>query len=262
MNDASLLYENRDGVAWLTFSRPEHMNSISLDMVALFEQYLPKISEDDTIKVLVITGAGRAFCAGADLKQVLDSLDMPPGELDFIDRLCDKVLNPLRDFPKPVIAALNGITLAGGLETAMCADLVVAAKSAKIGDAHANFGVYPGAGGAAILPRIVPPNVAKYLLFTGNSLSADEMKNYGFVNEVVADEDLQDSVQALALHIAAKSPIALRRMKAVANASADKSRDDALGHEQVEFRRHQRSWDMAEGLAAFAEKRQPKFQGR
>lgn len=262
MSDASLLYENRDGVAWLTMNRPDAMNSISLDMVALFEQRMAEIAADDGIKVLVITGAGPAFCAGADLKQVVDSLDMPPGEPDFIDRLCSNVLNPLRNFPKPVIAALNGITLAGGLETAMCADIVIAAQSAKIGDAHANFGVYPGAGGAAVLPRIVPRNVAKYLLLTGKTLSAEDMKTYGFVNEVVDDDELQGATQALALHMASKSPIALQRMKSVANATADKTLDDALNHEQVEFRKHLRSWDMTEGLAAFAEKRKPSFQGR
>ena len=201
MSNASLLYENRDGVAWLTMNRPDAMNSISLDMVALFEEYLTQIAADAGIRVLVITGRGKAFCAGADLKQVLDSLNVPPGEPDFLDRLCDNVLNPLRDFPKPVIAALNGITMAGGLETAMCADLVVAVESARIGDAHANFGVYPGAGGAAVLPRIVPHNVAKYLLFTGKTLSAEEMKTYGFVNELVADDQLQEATQALALHL-------------------------------------------------------------
>ena len=262
MSNASLLYENRDGVAWLTMNRPDAMNAISLDMVALFEEYLTQIAADAGIRVLVITGRGKAFCAGADLKQVLDSLNVPPGEPDFLDRLCDNVLNPLRDFPKPVIAALNGITMAGGLETAMCADLVVAVESARIGDAHANFGVYPGAGGAAVLPRIVPHNVAKYLLFTGKTLSAEEMKTYGFVNELVADDQLQEATQALALHIAAKSPIALRRMKMVANGAADKSRDDALMHEMYEFRKHQRSWDMQEGLTAFTEKRKPQFQGR
>lgn len=262
MSEVSLLSENRNGIAWLTLNRPDDMNAISLEMVSLFETYLAQLAVDDGVRVLVITGNGQAFCAGADLKQVLDSLDMPPGELDFIDRLCANVMNPLRDFPKPVIAALNGTTMAGGLELAMCADLVIAAQSARIGDAHANFGVYPGAGGAAVLPRIIPHNVAKYLLFTGKTLSAEEMRNYGFVNEVVLDDDLKESAQNLALHIAAKSPIALLRMKMVANGTADKTRDDALLHEMYEFRKHQRSWDMQEGLAAFAEKRKPEFQGR
>jgi enoyl-CoA hydratase/carnithine racemase len=171
------------------------------------------------------------------------------------------VFRTLRDYPKPVIAVLNGLTLAGGLETAMCADIVVASQEAKIGDAHANLGVYPGGGGAAVLPRLVPQNVAKYLLFTGETLSAQEMHEYGFVNEVPADQ-LVDSTQKLAELIAQKSPLALRGMKEVANASLDTSRDAALQHEQVMVRKHMRSHDMAEGLSAFVEKRAPEFQGR
>jgi enoyl-CoA hydratase len=262
MSEAPLLFETRGAVAWLTLNRPKAMNSISLAMIALYEEYLPKIAADDSIRVLVVTGVGPAFCAGADLKEVLESATLPPGELDMLDRVCDNVLTPLRNFPKPVIAALNGLTMAGGLETALCADIVVAAEEAQIGDAHANFGVYPGAGGAALLPRVVPLNVAKYLLLTGKTLSAKDMQNYGFVNEVVPGDQLQDATQKLAESIANKSPIALRRMKEVANASGDKSRDAALEHEQVMLRKHQRSYDMAEGLSAFSEKRKPEFQGR
>jgi enoyl-CoA hydratase len=139
---------------------------------------------------------------------------------------------------------------------------VRASEEAKIGDAHANFGVYPGAGGAAVLPRLAPHNVAKYLLFTGKTLSAADMKTYGLVNEVVPAVDLEQSVTDLAELIASKSPIALQRMKAVANATLDKSRDAALEHEQVMFRKHMRSYDMEEGLRAFSEKRRPEFQGR
>ena len=262
MSDAALLYETRGPVAWLTLNRPKAMNSINLEMIGLYEEYLPKIAADDSIRVLVITGNGPAFCAGADLKEVLASAQLPPGEADLLDRVCENVLNVLRDFPKPVIAALNGITMAGGLETAMCADIVIAAEEAKIGDGHANFGVFPGAGGAAVLPRLVPHNVAKYLLMTGKTLSAKEMQNYGFVNEVVPADQLIDAAQQLAAAIAQKSPIALQRMKEVANASMDKSRDAALEHEQVLLRKHQRSYDMAEGLKAFAEKRAPEFEGR
>jgi len=189
------------------------------------------LSVNDDIRCLVISGSGRAFCAGADLKSTTGADPLPPGEPDFYDRVWD-IYGRLRNFPKPVIAALNGFTLAGGLEMAMCCDIVIASETAKIGDAHANFGVYPGAGGAAILPRIVPRNVAKYLLFT------------------------------LADHITAKSPIALRRMKAVASQTQGQTAEDALRHEQLIFRQHLRSADMVEGLSAFEEKRTPKFQGR
>ena len=257
-----LIYEQRGNTAWLTMNRPKAMNSINLATIARFERLLPEIAANDDIRVLVLTGTGPAFCAGADLKEVLASRDLAPGEADFLDRVCENVMNPLRDFPKPVIAALNGITMAGGLELTMCCDIVLASEEARIGDAHANFGVYPGAGGAAVLPRLIPHNVAKYLLFTGKTLSAHEMQGYGLVNEVVPAEELESATTTLAELIAGKSPIALRRMKEVANATLDKSRDAALEHEQVMMRKHERSYDMNEGLRAFSEKRAPAFKGR
>ena len=262
MSNSDVIYAQQGTTAWLTLNRPQAMNSISLSMIEHMEKLLPQIAADDSVRVVVVTGAGSAFCAGADLKEVLASKDLPPGEPDMLDRVCDEVMNPLRDFPKPVIAALNGITMAGGLELAMCCDIVLASEDARIGDAHANFGVYPGAGGAAVLPRLIPHNVAKYLLFTGKTLSAQEMKDYGLVNEVVPPSQLEQAATELAELIATKSPIALRRMKEVANASLDKSRDAALEHEQVMMRRHERSFDMAEGLRAFSEKRNPTFKGR
>ncbi|HDY82019.1 MAG: enoyl-CoA hydratase/isomerase family protein [Gammaproteobacteria bacterium] len=262
MSNEDLIYTQKGATAWLTLNRPKAMNSLSLSIVGRMEELLPQIAADDSVRVVVLTGAGSAFCAGADLKEVLAGKDLPPGEPDMLDRMCYNVMKPLRDFPKPVIAALNGITMAGGLELVMCCDIVLASEDARIGDAHANFGVYPGAGGAAVLPRLIPHNVAKYLLFTGKTLSAAEMKGYGLVNEVVPADQLEQATTDLAELIASKSPIALQRMKEVANASLDKSRDAALEHEQVLFRMHERSYDMAEGLRAFSEKRTPKFQGR
>ena len=204
MSEANLLFENRDGIAWLTLNRPKGMNAINGEIIELYEKYIPEIANNDEIRAVVITGTGAAFCAGADLKEVLASQKLPPGEKDFLDRLCENVFNPLRDFPKPVIAALNGITMAGGLE----------------------------------------------------------MKTYGFVNVVTNDDELQDKTQKLALKIASKSPIALRRMKEVANQALDKSRDAALEHEQVLLRKHMRSYDFTEGLTAFSEKRKPQFIGK
>jgi enoyl-CoA hydratase/carnithine racemase len=261
MNDEVLIFERFDAVARLTLNRPKAMNALNGALLSAFEQALPALAADDGVRVLVITGAGNAFCAGADLKEVLAGTALPPGERDFLDRARD-VFGALASFPKPVIAALNGITMAGGLELAMCADILIAAETARIGDAHANFGVFPGAGGAALLPRVIPLHTALYLLLTGNTLSAAEMKSLGLVSEVHSDDRLADATLALARQIAAKSPIALRRMKEVARASADKTRPDALLHEQVALRQHLRSHDLHEGLRAFAEKRPPVFQGR
>jgi enoyl-CoA hydratase/carnithine racemase len=256
-----VLFEGLGPVARLTLNRPKAMNALNLATLAALEGHLGEIARNDELRVVVLTGSGAAFCAGADLKEVLAGAQLAPGEADFLDR-AQAVFGALRDFAKPVIAALNGVTMAGGLELAMCADIVVAAESATIADAHANFGVYPGAGGAAILPRLVPLNMAMYLLLTGKSLSAAQMQACGLVCEVHPDASLGDAALALANHIANKSPVALRRMKQVARASADKSLDDALLHEQVMLRQHMRSFDFHEGLQAFADKRAPRFQGR
>ena len=261
MNTDPLTLEVLGPVARLTLNRPKAMNTLNLATLAIFERLLPELAAQDEVRVIVVTGSGPAFCAGADLKEVTEGLRSAPGEPDLLDR-ARAVFEQLANLPKPVIAALNGVTMAGGLELAMCADLIVAAETAQIGDAHANFGVYPGAGGAAVLPRLLPLNMAMYLLFTGKTLSAREMHALGLVCEVHPADALAHATLALANAIASKSPAALRRMKAVARASADKTRADALLHEQVMLRAHLRSHDFQEGLSAFAEKRSPRFTGR
>lgn len=245
-------------VGWMTMDRPAAMNSLNREMAAAMTAQLKAWRDDPQVRAVVLTGNGRAFCAGADLKEVAE----PPvtGEPDFLDVVVGFV-DTLRAFPKPVIAAVNGLALAGGLETVMACDLVLAAESAKLGDAHSNFGVFPGAGGAAVLPRKVPANVARWLLFTGATFTAAQMERYGLVNEVVPDAELLARAQAVAELLATKSPLVLARMKRVVAEAADKSLADALRHELLELRNHQRSHDMKEGLTAFAEKRQPVFKG-
>ncbi len=244
--------------AWLTLNRPSAMNALSFELVEAMLQHLQHLQQDDAVRVMVITGAGKAFCAGADLKDLSQTL--PPGKPDILDRVVT-LLETVRAFPKPVIAVVNGLTLAGGMELMLCCDLIYANDSARIGDAHCNYGIVPGGGGAALMPRILPLPVAKYLLFTGECLPARFFQQYGLVNEVVADDQLFDTVMTVADIISQKSPIGLRRAKTIANATLDKSAADALRDERLACRDQFRSYDFHEGITAFLEKRKPAFKG-
>lgn len=261
MEYQTILFERRGAGAWVILNRTNAMNAISAQMLDELESVLTECQADSGISSVILTGNGPAFCAGADLKGVLSSIrNSALGVKDFLERF-DDVLGLLRRMPKPVIAGINGITAAGGLELALCCDIVFAVESAKIGDAHSNFGVFPGGGGAAILPRKVGLNRAKYLLFTGDYLSAAELEKFGLVNRVVPDADLVKEIENFVEKLAAKSPIVLRRMKEVANASLDQTQEAALRHEMLNLRQHTRSYDLDEGLRAFAEKRKPEFKG-
>ena len=258
---SNLVCERRGAGAWIRLNRPDALNSLSVGLAREIGDALASARADDSVRALVFTGNGRAFCAGADLKEVSEMQSRAkPGDPDFMDVL-GVVFAELRAFPKPVIAAVNGLALAGGMELVMACDLVFAAESARIGDAHSNFGVFPGAGGAAVMPRRIGLNRAKWLLFTGEHLSAREMMEMGLVNRVTADGELESTVEAFVEKLAAKSPAVLRRMKEVANRSLDQTQQAALTDELLNLRDHTRSYDMQEGLAAFREKRKPVFKG-
>lgn len=151
--------------------------------------------------------------------------------------------------------------MAGGLELAMACDLIVAGAGARIGDAHANFGVFPGAGGAAVLPRRIDPTAAKYLLFTGDTMPAAELVPLGLVNRVVPDDQLAGEVDKLAAQIASKSPLVLRRMKQAVADSLEQPQSTALRMERLMLDAYRHSQDIREGLAAFVAKRKPEFKG-
>lgn len=261
MRYETIEFERRGAGAWISLNSPSNLNAISTQMLEELEIVLTECHSDSSVCSIVLTGNGSAFCAGADLKNVLSSLqNVELGAKDFLDQF-DEVCSLLRKLPKPVIAAINGITLAGGLELVMCCDVVFAAESAKVGDAHSNFGVFPGAGGAAVLPSKIGLNRAKYLLFSGDYLPAVEWEKFGLVNKVVKDDHLVGEVEKFVEKLANKSPLVLRRMKEVANASLDQTEEAALRHEMLHLRQHSRSYDLAEGLKAFAEKRKPEFKG-
>jgi enoyl-CoA hydratase len=250
-------YERRGSAAWLRLQRPEKMNAIDPDVLDGLASGLVQ-AKGDGARAVVITGVGGVFCAGADLKHAMGGLD----DLSGLDRLledAEAVMRAIERHPAPVIAAVNGTAIAGGFELILACDIVVAAQDALMSDGHAKYGLFPGGGSTARLPRIVGPGRAKHLLFTGRTATAAEMRELGVVTEVVAGEDLETAVAELCERIARGSATSLARMKRVVGEGLDLPLDEALALELAVAKEHLRSADVAEGLAAFTEGRTPHF---
>lgn len=262
MSEPTILSSMEQGVLSLTLNRPAAMNALNPAIVQTMSDALREASGPGDVRAVVIAGSGRAFCAGADLKFVqADGPEDGMATSRFLDDL-QALLNRIEVFPAPVIASVNGLALAGGLELVLCCDLVVAARSARFGDAHANYGLLPGGGGSVRLPRKIGVTRAKYLMFTGDSVSAQDMETAGLVNQVVDDEDLIAATQALARRTAAHSPLGLARMKRLVDDGLQQPQSVALRQELLMLGLHRHSADMREGLAAFKERREPHFTGR
>jgi enoyl-CoA hydratase len=261
MSYDDLIVEHRGPVSWLYFNRPQALNAISIACMGELRQALIELRDREATRVIVLSGKGRAFCAGADLTGALPDPTAPPSlKKGFADVATEMEL-VFSALTKPVIAALNGITCGGGLEMALMCDFILATESAKIGDAHANFGAMPGGGATVRLPRVVGPNMAKFLMFTGELLLAPQMLEIGLVTRVFKDDAFEAEVQALAEKIAGKSPLGLARMKSLIDDSFDVPTGMALKIEKLVSSRHMLSFDATEGGKAFGEKRKPAFRG-
>ncbi len=257
----AVLSEVRGGAMWITLNRPDALNAITPEVVTGINTAVEQAAADNAVKAVVLTGTGRAFCAGADLKFVRGQVGGEGAVGGFLNSVL-AMMERLETCPRPVVAALNGMALAGGLELVLCCDLVIAARSAKIGDAHANYGLLPGGGSSVRLPRKIGPTRAKYLLYTGEFVPAADLVAAGLVNEVVDDADLVPAVERLVAKLAPKSPLVLQRMKALVDDGLQQPSVTALRLEILASEVHAHSHDMKEGLAAFEEKRKPKFIGR
>jgi len=258
-NTEELQRRQDGGVLWLKLNRPQALNSLTLSLVNALTDTIVDAQRNPEVRIIVLTGEGRAFCAGADLKDPARS--RPESGAEFVKAI-GALTELIEASPLPVIAAINGIAVAGGMELVLACDLVIAAESARLGDAHSNYALFPGAGATVRLPRKVGLNNAKLLMFTGDMQPASEWKALGLVNQVVPDASFIDAVSALAKKLAAKSPLVLGRMKQALNDALDQPVPIALRYERALSNLHHFSADRVEGLAAFKEKRAPKFTGK
>ena len=259
-----LLYEAQDGIATLTLNRPERLNALGDTLREDFHDALERASGDPGIRVIVITGAGRGFCAGGDVKAMHDGHE-GRRERALIDRIApsrDRVLQLMRDAPQPLIAAVNGPAAGAGMNLALGCDIRIASTAAKFGQAFVRRGLHPDWGGTYFLPRLVGSAKACELIFTGDLLGADEAYRLGIVNAVVSAEELMPTTYALARKIAAGPPIAIRLAKRAIYRNMEADLRASLEFETFAQNICAETEDAREGARAFVEKREPKFQGR
>lgn len=253
--------QERSGACWITLNRPESFNSINTTLINELAAVIDDLENSSDIHAIVITGNGKAFSAGGDLKEMEDGAGgFNPGAPLF--NAISKTLLRLENLSLPVIAAVNGICIAGGLEIALACDIVIASEHAKFGDGHANYGLLPGGGGSVRLPRKIGINRAKFMMITGHIFSAKDMADWGLVNQITEEDNLVETVNAITNDIAKKSPLGIQNMKRMINRSAQLPTEAALELEQSICALHDYSIDRNEGLQAFSDKRQPEFVGK
>jgi enoyl-CoA hydratase len=249
-----------DGVAVVTVDRQDALNALDLPTLTELRDRLAGLAADESVRVVVLTGAGeKAFVAGADIKY-MSGLDVEGARA--WGALGHEVARLLETMPKPTIAAVNGFALGGGCELALACDIRYAAQTARLGQPEVSIGIIPGWGGTQRLARVCGLGPAKELVFTGRMVGADEALERGLVNAVFLPEELMENALELARSLAAKSPLVLARVKEAANRSLQGDLTEGLAFEAETFARLFASEDQKEGMAAFVEKREPKFTGR
>ena len=259
MSYETLLFEIKGAVGIITLNRPEQMNGLDGTLLWELSEVLAKCDSDLGVGALVITGGKKFFCAGADVKYVNSFTS--PADFPAFSRLTRETFHKVESFSKPVIAAIGGYALGGGLELALCCDLRVVSENSKLGLTETRLGAIPGAGGTQRLPRLIGSAMAKQLIFTGRHISAAEAYRIGLVNEVAPAEEYLNKAVELATEISERAPLALQAAKNSINTGLQLDLESALNYEALCTLNLVSSQDQKEGFLSFAEKRKPVWKG-
>jgi len=258
-----VLEGKHEGIATLVMNRPDRLNALNNELAMAVNETLGRIATDDTVRVVVITGAGRAFCAGGDLGALGKGRQSgATHELEPLLRAGMQMVLKMRTMPQPVIAAVNGAAAGAGMNIALAADIRIAAEEATFGQNFSKVGLFPDYGGTYFLPQLVGPAKAAELFYTGDMIDAKTALALGLVNQVVPAAQLEAAVKTLAQKIAQGPSLAIQAVKKTLFGAEQKQLARALDNEVREQIRCYFSDDCNEGIRAFFEKRPPKFQGK
>jgi enoyl-CoA hydratase len=256
----NLLYEIQDNVALVTVNRPEKLNPLNIDTINALEACFGDIAADAAVKAVIVTGAGeKAFVAGADINQITDLTAIQGRDWGLRGQ---QVFSQIENLPKPVIAAINGYALGGGLELAMACHIRIASENAKLGQPEVKLGIVPGYGGTQRLPRLVGKGRALEIILTGDPITAEEAHRIGLINRLVPREELLPAARRLAARIIGNGPLAVALCLQAVQQGMEMPLGPALEWEASQFGLSCATEDIREGTRAFLEKRQAQFRGR
>lgn len=256
---SSVLSHIENGVALLTLNRPDKLNAFNREMALLLQQLLDECAQQEDVRCICITGAGKGFCAGQDLAEVVDPEG--PGMEKILSEHYNPIITRIHQLRKPVVAAVNGVAAGAGANIALCCDIVVAAESASFIQAFSKIGLIPDSGGTYTLPRLIGKQLASALMMTGDKVTANQAAQIGMIYKAVPDAEFETAVKAMSLQLAAMPTYALALTKQALNASSHNSLDQQLGLEDKLQQQAAASHDFKEGVTAFIEKRKPVFKG-
>lgn len=256
----NLLYEKKDGIAYVTFNRPKVLNALNRKTVEELQQVLLDARDDNAVRVLILTGAGeKAFVAGADINELAQQTPVNGKEFSLFGQ---GVFHLLETMGKPSICAINGFALGGGCELALCCSIRLASKNAKLGQPEVKLGILPGYGGSQRLARLCGKGAAQELCLTGEMIAAEEAQRLGLVNHVYEPVELLGAAEAMAKKIIANAPLAVKYCMEAIERGVEMPLAEGLFLEATLFGLCCATEDMREGTKAFLEKRGAKFQGK